>query len=53
MESKRNETFARIFFGTNAMQEAWSGGQGSQEVGGHAQGVGAPHPRGPLVAPLT
>ena len=31
-ESKRNETFARILFGTNAIQETWSGGQGSNEV---------------------
>ena len=28
-ESKRNETFARIVFGTNAIQETWSGSQGS------------------------
>ena len=26
-ESKRNETFARIIFGTNAIQETWSGRQ--------------------------
>ena len=32
MESKRNETFARIFFGTKAIQETWSGGQGSNEA---------------------
>ena len=31
MESKRNETFERIFFGTNAIQETWSGSQGSSE----------------------
>ena len=31
-ESKRNETFARIFFGTNAIQETWSGGQGSNKA---------------------
>ena len=24
-ESKRNETFTRIFFGTNTIQETWSG----------------------------
>ena len=24
-ESKRNETFVRIFLGTNAIQESWSG----------------------------
>ena len=32
IESKRNETFARIFFGTNTIQETWSGGQGSNEA---------------------
>ena len=26
-ESKRNETFVRIVFGTNAIQETWSGSQ--------------------------
>ena len=31
-ESKRNETFARIVFGTNAIQETWSGCQGSKEA---------------------
>ena len=31
-ESKRNETFARIVFGTNAIQETWSGHQGSSEA---------------------
>ena len=35
-ESKRNETFARIVFGTNAIQETWSGCQGSHEVGERA-----------------
>ena len=29
---KRNETFAKIFFGTNAIQETWSGRQGSKEA---------------------
>ena len=47
-ESKRNETFARIVFGTNAIQETWSGRQGSDEVatrqGGVPRGVGAPPP---------
>ena len=47
-ESKRNETFARIVFGTNAIQETWSGGQESHEAGGRA-----PHPRGPPVASPT
>ena len=31
-ESKRNETFERIVFGTNAIQETWSGRQGSNEA---------------------
>ena len=60
-ELKRNETFARIFFGTNAIQETWSGGQGSHEAatrqprGRRARPGGrrAPHPHGPLAAPPT
>ena len=31
-ESKRNETFREIIFGTNAIQETWSGRQGSNMV---------------------
>ena len=31
-ESKRNETFVGIFFGTNLIQETWSGRQGSSEA---------------------
>ena len=41
-ESKRNETFARIVFGTNTIQETWSGRQGSNEAATR-QG-GAPPP---------
>ena len=48
MESKRNETFTRIFFGTNAIQETWSGHQGSNEAAmrqeGAPRGVGVPPP---------
>ena len=29
---KRNETFTRIVFRTNAIQETWSGRQGSNEA---------------------
>ena len=47
-ESKRNETFGRVIFGTNAIQDTWSGCQETHEAGRRA-----PHPRGPLVAPLT
>ena len=51
MESKRNETFGRVIFGTNAIQETWSGRQGSNKAATRQGGV--PHPRGPLVDPLT
>ena len=30
-ESKRNETFGDVIFGTNAIQETWSGRQGTNE----------------------
>ena len=30
-ESKRNETFERVIFGTNAIQETWSGRQANNE----------------------
>ena len=31
-ESKWNETFGRVIFGTNAIQETWSGRQVSNEA---------------------
>ena len=31
-ESKWNETFGRVIFGTNAIQETWSGCQGSNKA---------------------
>ena len=47
-ESKRNETFGRVIFGTNAIQETWSGRQERNEAetrqGGASRGVGAPPP---------
>ena len=56
-ESKRNETFRRVIFGMEAIQETWSRRQGSFEVATRQEGAPAPwvrpHPRGPLVAPLT
>ena len=48
---KRNETFARIFHGTNAIQETWSGSQRHNEETTRQEG--SPHPRGPLIAPPT
>ena len=56
-ESKRNETLGSDLFGTNAIHETWSGRQEAAEAAtrqeGAPKGVGAPHPHGPLVAPLT
>ena len=50
-ESKRNETFGNVIFGTNVIQRTWSGRQATDE-GATRQGR-ALHPRGPLVAPPT
>ena len=33
MESKRNETFGRVIFGTEAIQKTWSVRKGSNEEG--------------------
>ena len=45
-ESKRNETFGRVIFGTEAIQETWSTRHGSFEVatrqGGAPTPLGAP-----------
>ena len=47
-ESKRNETFGRVIFGTEAIQETWSRRQGSFEEatrqGGVPYPLGAPPP---------
>ena len=53
-ESKRNETFARIFLGTNTIQETWSGSQAGNKVATRQEGM----PRGvgespPLWAPRS
>ena len=56
-ESKRNETFGIVIFGMEAIQETWSRRRGSFEEatrqGGAPTPWAHPHPRGPLVAPLT
>ena len=39
MESKRNETFGRDLFGTNTIQETWSGCQEVNEASTRVQGV--------------
>ena len=41
-ESKCNETFARIFLGTNAIQETWSGSKRCNEAATRQEGA----PRG-------
>ena len=43
-ESKQNETFGRVIFATEAIQETWSRRQGSFEVATRVQG--APYPLG-------
>ena len=56
-ESKRNETFGRVIFGTNVIQGTWSGRQERSEEATRQGGAPAPwarpHPHGPLVAPPT
>ena len=57
-ESKWNETFGIVIFGTEAIQETWSARKGRNEEATRHGGVPyppgrAPHPRGPLVAPPT
>ena len=56
-ESKRNETFGRVIFGTEAIQETWSACKGSNKEAMRQGGVlppgRAPLSRGPLVAPPT
>ena len=44
MESKRNETFGRVIFGTEEIQETWSACKGSNKEATR-QG-GAPYPLG-------
>ena len=57
-ESKRNETFGNVIFGTNVIQRTWSLRQESNEESTR-QGARLPpsrralHPRGAHVAPLT
>ena len=48
MESKWNETFRRVIFGTNAIQETWIGCQEAAEAATRVQGAPPPSwaPRG-------
>ena len=50
-ESKRNETFGNMIFGTNVIQRTWSP---RQAINKESMRQGArPHPRGAHVAPST
>ena len=42
MESKRNETFGNVIFGTNVIQETWSGREERSEEATRQEGA----PRG-------
>ena len=57
-ESKRNETFGNVIFGTNVIQRTWSlrkaiNEEGTRQGGAPTSPRRALHPRGPLVAPPT
>ena len=52
MESKRNETFGSDIFGTNAIQETWSGRKDATEAATRVAGALQEGGRAPcLVAP--
>ena len=57
MESKWNETFGGVIFGTNMIQGTWSGRQAINEAatrqGARLPPWARPPPHGPLVAPPT
>ena len=56
-ESKQNETFGNVIFGTNVIRMTCSGSQTinkeATRQGGTPAPLGAPHPRGPLMGPPT
>ena len=52
MESKRNETFGSVIFGTNAIQRTWSASQEAVEAAMRLEGAPTPTGRAPyLVGP--
>ena len=48
-ESKRNETFGRVIFGTEAIQGTWSARKGSNEEATRKGGVPYPPRRAPTL----
>ena len=54
MESKRNETFGRVIFGTNVSQRTWSGSEETGEAATRVPGVPPTGGRAPtLVGPSS
>ena len=57
MESKQNETFGSVIFGTNVIQRTWSASQEAVEAATRVEGAPptgrAPLSRGPLGRPPT
>ena len=50
-ESKRNETFGRVIFGTNVIRRSWIGRQETTEEATRQGGAPAPWARPTLVGP--
>ena len=48
MESKQNETFGRVIFGTNVIQRTWSASQDAPEAATRVEGTPSPTRRAPL-----
>ena len=48
MESKRNETFRSVIFGTNMTQRTWSASQEAAEAATRVEGAPTPTGRAPL-----
>ena len=48
MESKRNETFGSVIFGTNVIQRTWSASQEAAEAAERVEDVSTPTGRAPL-----
>ena len=46
-ESKRNETFGSVIFGTNVIQRTWSGSQATTEAATRVEGAPTPTGRAP------
>ena len=52
-ESKRNETFESVIFGTNVIQRTWSASQEAAEAATRVEGVPTPTGRAPYLVGLS